>query len=226
MNITRSFRNELLKKLDKDQLAFYNSMHTNLITCCDARAGTGKTTVATMAALDMLESDSVTKIIYLRFPDKMVQSLGAFPGELKEKERYYMQPFIDACEELGIQEELLQSQYVDYNKVLMMTNVTLRGSNFSNAAVIIDEAQNASFKDLKLVLTRLHDTCKCALIGHVAQCDNKNSSKEDAFSMYIDHLSKKKWTKVIHLKTNYRGELSNWADSLELTDKGYIIDKT
>lgn len=217
---------KLYKALDKDQLSFYNSIKTNIVTCCDAKAGTGKTTVAAMAAMDLLESDEVSKIIYLRFPDKMVQSLGAFPGELKEKERYYMQPFIDACEEFDIPEEKLYRDYIDYDKVFMMTNVTLRGSNFKDAAIIIDEAQNASFKDLKLVLTRIHDSCHCALIGHVAQCDNKMDNKiESPFSMYIDHLSKKSWAKTIHLKNNYRGEVSTWADSLMLTDKGYIVDR-
>lgn len=220
----QSFK-ELYKSLDKDQNKMFNSIIENKMTCCDAKAGTGKTTIAVMAAFKLLGTDVVNKIIYIRFPDKMVQSLGAFPGELVDKEKYYMQPFFDACKELDISEDLLYKQYIPTEQVQLMTNITLRGSNFKDSAVIIDEAQNATFKDLKLVLTRLHDSCHSVLIGHVAQCDNKNADKEEAFTMYIDHLCKKSWSKKIVLKNNYRGEVSKWADSLVLTPNGYIVDR-
>ena len=92
----QSFK-ELYQSLDKDQNKMFNSIIENKMTCCDAKAGTGKTTIAVMAAFKLLETDVVNKIIYIRFPDKMVQSLGAFPGVLVAKEKYYMQPFFDSC---------------------------------------------------------------------------------------------------------------------------------
>ena len=83
----------LKKKLDGTQMKLYNSIIDNLVTCCNAKAGTGKTTVATMAAFDLLQKGIVTKIYYVRFPDQLMQSLGALPGDIDEKEDYYFQPF-------------------------------------------------------------------------------------------------------------------------------------
>lgn len=216
----------LKNHLDGNQTNLYKSIEDNLITCCNARAGTGKTTVATLAAFDLLLKGIVSKIYYIRFPDQLMQSLGAVPGELDQKEFYYFQPFYQACEEIDLDPFHLERDYIPQGTVKLDTVVSMRGTNISDAAVIIDEAQNASFKDLKLVLTRMHDDCHIALIGHSDQIDNPNCVREKAFIYYIEHMCKKQWAQRVDLKTNYRGKISNWADSLMLDEKGkpYIIE--
>ena len=226
---TMSHRNPnydgLLKSLDKYQKRYYDSLMHNPVTCCNAKAGSGKTVIAVMAGLQLLEQGKVDQIIYVRFPDQMVQSLGSLPGDLAEKEQYYMDPFYDACEELGIQKDFVNEVYIPKNQIVLCTNITFRGINIKNAFVIMDESQNASFKDLKLVLTRLHDSCHCALIGHSCQRDNRKCEREGAFEMYIHHLTKKPFAAETPLKINYRGEISQWADALMLNEKGdYTID--
>ena len=210
----------LKQKLDGQQAKLYSSIIDNLVTCCNARAGTGKTTVATMAAFDLLQKDIVDKIYYIRFPDKLMQSLGALPGDIDEKETYYFQPFYQACEEIGLDRYHLERDYIPQDTVNLDTVVTMRGTNIKNAAVIIDETQNASFKDLKLILTRLHDDCHVAMIGHTDQIDNPNCTKEKAFVYYMEHFCKKQWAKRVDLKRNYRGKISAYADSLYLDDNG------
>ena len=210
----------LKQKLDGQQTKLYSSIIDNLVTCCNARAGTGKTTVATMAAFDLLQKGIVTKIYYVRFPDQLMQSLGALPGDIDEKEDYYFQPFYQACEEIGLDRYHLDRDYVPQNTVNLETIITMRGINIKNAAVIVDETQNASFKDLKLLLTRLHDDCHVALIGHTAQIDNDNCVKEKAFIHYMEHFCKKQWAQRVDLKRNYRGKISAYADSLYLDDNG------
>lgn len=216
----------LKNHLDGNQTNLYKSIEDNLITCCNARAGTGKTTVATLAAFDLLLKGIISKIYYIRFPDQLMQSLGAVPGELDQKEFYYFQPFYQACEEIDLDPFHLERDYIPQGTVKLDTVVSMRGTNISDAAVIIDEAQNASFKDLKLVLTRMHDDCHIALIGHSDQIDNPNCVREKAFIYYIEHMCKKQWAQRVDLKTNYRGKISNWADSLMLDEKGkpYIIE--
>ena len=216
----------LKNHLDGNQTNLYKSIEDNLITCCNARAGTGKTTVATLAAFDLLLKGIVNKIYYIRFPDQLMQSLGAVPGELDQKEFYYFQPFYQACEEIDLDPFHLERDYIPQGTVKLDTVVSMRGTNISDAAVIIDEAQNASFKDLKLVLTRMHDDCHIALIGHSDQIDNPNCVREKAFIYYIEHMCKKQWAQRVDLKTNYRGKISNWADILMLDEKGkpYIIE--
>jgi predicted ribonuclease YlaK len=102
----------------------------------------------------------------------------------------------------------------------------MRGINIKEAAVIVDETQNASFKDLKLLLTRLHDDCHVALIGHTAQIDNENCVKEKAFIHYMEHFCKKQWAQRVDLKHNYRGKISAYADALYLdnNDKPFVVE--
>lgn len=212
-----------IKKLDKYQQVYYKSLFENPVTCCDAKAGTGKTTIAVMAGLQMLERGDVGQFIYVRFPDPRMQSLGALPGELEVKEDPYMGPFYDACAELGMSRELTTYKF---KQVTLCTNVKFRGINIQNSFIIIDEAQNGSFEDLKLVLTRLHDNCHCAFIGHSGQRDNRKCDREQAFEMYIDHLCKKPFAKQVQLKINHRGDISQWADALMQNNKGeYYVDK-
>ena len=219
-DIVRDGIDRLKSKLDGNQNKLYRSIEDNLITCCNARAGTGKTTVATLACFDLLLKGVVNKIYYIRFPDQLMQSLGAVPGDMDQKESYYFQPFYQACEEIDLGPFHLDRDYRPQQTVNLETAVSMRGTNIENAAVIIDEAQNASFKDLKLVLTRLHDDCHVALIGHSDQVDNPHCVKEKAFVYYIEHMCKKQWAKRVDLKTNYRGKISNWADSLMLDEHG------
>lgn len=211
---------ELLKKLDGSQRKLYDSIIDNPITFCNAKAGTGKTTVATLAAFDLLNKGIVSKIYYIRFIDELNQSLGFLPGEIGDKEEIYFNPFFDACIELGIGKDRLYSNYVNNELVIMCTTANLRGGNIKDSAVIIDEAQNGGFKDFKLVLTRLDDKCHCAVMGHTDQVDNHNCVKERAFMGYMEHFNKKDWCQVVHLSRNYRGKLSQWADCL-MIDKNY-----
>lgn len=211
----------LKKKLDGTQMKLYNSIIDNLVTCCNAKAGTGKTTVATMAAFDLLQKEIVSKIYYIRFPDQLMQSLGALPGDIDEKEDYYFQPFYQACEEIGLDRYHLERDFVPQETVQLETIITMRGVNIKNAAVIIDETQNACFKDLKLILTRLHEDCHVAMIGHTAQIDNYHCAKEKAFIHYMEHFcSNKQWAQRVDLKKNYRGKISAFADALYLDDNG------
>ena len=87
------------KQLDGTQKALFNALLDYKVTCCNAKAGTGKTTICALAGLDMLEKDMITKIIYIRFPDQLTQSLGSFPGDADEKEDYYMEPIIATWQE-------------------------------------------------------------------------------------------------------------------------------
>lgn len=216
----------LIKKMDKYQKAYYQSLLENSMTCCNARAGTGKTTIAIMAGLQMLEEGKVRQLIYLRFPDQLVQSLGHFPGTLEEKEQVYMGPFFNSAFKLGYTAETIYRRFIDQELIQLCTSVTFRGNDLNSVYLIIDEAQNGLFKDIKMVLTRLNDDCHCAFIGHSDQCDTNKARTESAFAMYIHHMCKLEGVKECRLVNNYRGKLSQWADSLMVNQKGeYYISK-
>lgn len=205
------------KRLNDEQKAYYEALIDNstIVVCSNSVAGTGKSTIAVMAALELMDEGRINHIYYVRFADDRALKLGFLPGDEMEKESLFMNPFYSACEEFGLDEYRVDDMIIK-KQIILCTDIGLRGCNIENSMVIIDEAQNAHFADLKLVLTRIKDNCKCALIGHSGQNDNfKMKTNDHAFERYIDHLCEKEWAKKINLVKNYRGKLSSWADALE-----------
>lgn len=207
-------------RLDKHQKAYYQSLLDKAasVVCVDSPAGTGKTTIAVMAGLQLLQQGEVDKIYYIRFADDRSLRLGFLPGDTVDKTSIYMTPFYDACLELGVDKFHVDAM-ITQEQIVLCTDIAMRGINISKSFVIIDESQNARFNDLKLVLTRIKDDCKVALIGHSLQCDNFKGKNEKAFLLYIDHLCKKNWAVRCELPINYRGRISSWADVLQPPEK-------
>lgn len=204
-------RDRFYGKLDAVQKDYYQTIVDTAVTCCNARAGTGKTFIATLAALNLLADGKVNKIFYIRYPDELSLKMGFFPGDKDEKEEIYKAPFMDAAKYLGLQPETID-ELIDGGFLEITTHIGLRGRNLDNCIVISDESQNANLNDLKLVLTRVHDNSKVVLLGHEGQQDNKRT--DHGFLRYIEHLCKKSWSKEIKLTKNYRGKISQWADEL------------
>lgn len=200
-------------KLDEDQLYYFKSFNNHLISCVNAPSGSGKTFVAILKALQTFNEGEVNRIYYIRIPDDRSLRLGYLPGTSDDKQSIYTLPFYNACNNLGIRDEEIDMAR-NNNEIVLCTDISLRGTNINNAFVIIDEAQNGRLSDLKLILTRISDTCKVALIGHSAQYDNFKGTNEKAFEKYINHLTKKSWAIECKLNKNYRGKLSTWADEL------------
>ena len=86
------------------------------------------------------------------------------------------------------------------------SDIGLRGCNLEKSVVIIDEAQNATCDDLKLILTRIHDDCHVVLIGDSLQDDNR-IHKED-FSNFCQYMCEPSWATKVTLTRNFRGLLS------------------
>ena len=91
----------------------------------------------------------------------------------------------------------------------------MRGCNFENKVVILDEAQNLYFDEMNKVLTRMHDSCQVIVIGHSKQCDIYYNPERSGFVKYLNHFSKDEKCAVCYLTKNYRGWISNTADELE-----------
>ena len=207
-------------ELDSEQLTFRDSIWNaeKLIIFCNAKAGTGKTLIATGTAKLLYDWGLYDGIVFIASPTQETKN-GFLPGTAEEKAEPYFEPFYQACAEVGI------NPYIDINDrsisgqkratgyVDCVTHMYLRGVNFDRKVVIIDEAQNFTFSDLQKTLTRCKDTCKVIVIGHTGQCD-LDSHADSGFSLYADHFSGDDRTAVITLTKNYRGWISQHADSL------------
>lgn len=209
---------------DKHQYAYIQSLwaSTNIVQSVfvDAKAGTGKTSLAVAAGVYEVELGTYDKIIYVRNA-VAVRDQGFLPGSVVEKEYPYYAPLFDALQNLH--HDGYTSWYEtdgEHSKIEMTSTSYLRGVNFKNAYIIIDEAQNLELDELQTVLTRIHDSCKVVVIGSTRQVDNAKKMKlfqgRTPFEVYMKHFEGH--LSVQHkLETNYRGAFSNHADNIQET---------
>lgn len=207
--------------LDEEQKAFRDAIWSPDvdIVFCNAKAGTGKTTVATGVAKMLVDYGKYSQIIYIMSPcgDR---KQGWLPGTITEKSSVYFEAFYQACLTCGINPhtdfntESMVNQKNGTGYITCITDTYLRGSTLDNAVVIIDESQNYTLSQLKTTLTRVKNSSKVIVIGHDKQCDLENPNTS-GFLKYLEHFKGRQRTAVCNLTTNHRGWISQWADELE-----------
>ena len=206
-------RDRMYSRFDEYQKALFHSVQEHVFTYCEACTGSGKTTVATAALLDMLANCDIDKIIYVRVADDRAQSIGYYPGTLEEKTAMYWEPFYEALETLGLQPDairLLESQ----NQIVTTLDITLRGTNMERAGIIVDEVQNANLDTLKLIFTRMHDDVHAIAIGDGKQKDQKKAT--DNYKLYCEFLAASSMGNKCELVHDWRGKFSRLAESYQL----------
>lgn len=207
--------------LDEGQEKFVQAVKSpkNTIVFCNAKAGTGKTTLA-MGVANLIVQDKrneIDGIVYIVSPYGE-QKQGYLPGSVTEKSEVYFEPAYQAIIECNLNpnvvvcNESMTSKKRGDAYIKMMTHTFLRGSNLSKKVIIIDEAQNFTVAELKKVLTRIHDDSKVIVIGHTGQIDIEAQS---GFARYIEHFRNFENGEICELTVNHRGKLSSFADALE-----------
>lgn len=203
--------------LSKEQKIFANAIWnpSNLIIFCNAFCGTGKTLIS-IATAELLYKYGLFEngIVYCISPC-LEHKQGFLPGGIDEKSEPYFTPFYQALMKLGINpvnsiKKDLNSQkngaYID-----LIPHTFLRGHNFENQVVILDEAQNFTKEELKKTLTRCSDNCKVIVIGHMGQIDLENPN-DSGFEGYLKWFKKEPYCQVCELTQNFRGKISSHAD--------------
>ncbi len=208
-------------KLDEEQLYFANTIINPDIDIIfvNAKAGTGKTTIATGAANILVQYGLYDNIIYIMSPYGE-RKQGWLPGTITEKSSVYFEAFWQAlinCNvipEAAINTETMVNQKNGTGYINCITDTFLRGSNLDNAVIIIDEAQNYTVSQLKKTLTRVGKRAKVIVIGHELQCDLDNPATS-GFTKYIEHFKDKERAAICTLSTNHRSWISQCADEVE-----------
>jgi phosphate starvation-inducible PhoH-like protein len=137
-------------------------------------AGTGKTFLAVAVAIKALQSGEVSKIILTRPAVEAGEKLGFLPGTFADKVDPYLQPLTDSLNKLvgkGIVDRWRKEGVIEIAPLAYM-----RGRTLENAYVILDEAQNCTWKQLVMLLTRLGEGSKAVLTGDVSQTDLMHSA--------------------------------------------------
>ena len=207
--------------LDEDQKKFVNAIlnPNNTVIFCNAKAGTGKTTLAMGTANILVQHGEYDGIVYICSAYGEGKQ-GYLPGSITEKSEVYFEPAYQAMIECNmnintcIDNESMVNQKYGEAYVTLLTHTFLRGTNLKRKVIILDEAQNYTVADLKKTLTRCSDDCKVIVIGHDKQCDLKNKSTS-GFIKYIEHFRNHERCEICELTINHRGWLSQFADELE-----------
>ena len=132
-------------------------------------AGTGKTYVAVAKAVDALLNDEVNRIVLVRPIVEAGERLGFLPGDIGQKIDPYLRPLYDALYELLGVERV--SKLIDSNVIELAPLAYMRGRTLSDAFVIMDEAQNTTVAQMKMLLTRTGFGSKVVITGDLTQVD-------------------------------------------------------
>ena len=135
-------------------------------------AGTGKTFLAVAAAVEALKQERVDKIIVTRPAVEAGEKLGYLPGDLAEKVDPYLMPIWDAFRSQMSENDLKARR--ERRVIEVAPLAFMRGRTLSNAFVIVDEAQNATIQQMKMVLTRLGQGSRMVVTGDPTQIDLPN----------------------------------------------------
>ncbi len=151
------------------QRRMVNEAKTNDILFAIGPAGTGKTYTAVAIAVAAWKAKTVKRIVLARPAVEAGESLGFLPGDLAQKIDPYLRPLYDALQDMLTAEKL---KFLTERRVIEIVPLAyMRGRTLNNSFIILDEAQNASGKQMKMCLTRLGINSKAIITGDVTQID-------------------------------------------------------
>lgn len=142
---------------------------TNDIVFAIGPAGTGKTYTAVAIAVAAWKAKTIKRIVLARPAVEAGESLGFLPGDLAQKIDPYLRPLYDALQDMLTAEKL---KFLTERRVIEIVPLAyMRGRTLNNSFIILDEAQNASGKQMKMCLTRLGVNSRAIITGDVTQVD-------------------------------------------------------
>jgi len=165
----------------KNQKEYIKSIISNDITFAVGCPGTGKTRIAIGIAYEMLMKGETDRIVISRPAiEAEGEKLGFRPGDIKEKMHEFLIPIYDELLDFTSQSEidrLIKERIIDIVPLCFMRGRNLKGT------VILDEAQNATIKQLKLLLTRMCEGAKIILTGDPNQSDLGQYDNNDFYKL-------------------------------------------
>lgn len=183
-------------------------------------AGSGKSFISIAAGLEqVINKKQYNKLLFIRAPVSVGNDLGYLPGDLNEKLFSWSGALVDNLEALidtsmsnKVQKEGTKMVVDTYIKVLSMSHI--RGHSFYNNYVVIDEAQNISPQEMKVIITRAGENTKFVLLGDVSQIDNHRLSPDNnGLQVVIDayNHTNPDYIKYIELPEGVRSRLCTWG---------------
>jgi phosphate starvation-inducible protein PhoH len=190
LNLDISIRELPWTDKQKKFIQLANDKHTKVIITKGV-AGTSKTLLAVYCALQKIKDKKISEIYYSRVPvEASVHGIGYIKGTSEEKMSPYTHPMVDKLNEL-LTEPHVKALMAD-ERIVGIPLGFLRGLNISNAAFIMDEAQNCRIEDFLLVMTRMAKFSTLFICGDAQQSDIKQSGFDKIFNLFSTECAKER----------------------------------
>jgi len=226
----RDRKNPATRKIRKTEIAFNCTLTAeqkeakaialdNQVVIFTGKPGTSKTFLNCNIALDLLISNRVGKILVTR-PTVIVGSgegMGFLPGEafsMKEgKMGPYLTPILQAM--IDLKGEATIMKMLENNEIEVAPIDFVRGRNFKDCVVIVDEAQNLNVDQLKALTTRICENAKMLFTCDVNQVDLK--AKHTSAARFFEKIASLKGVEMVELHENFRSPLA--IEIMEMIDR-------
>ncbi len=167
--LAKTRRGEQIRAKTFRQRQYIEAIRKRDLTFCIGPAGTGKTFLAVVVAVQALLDNQYEKLILTRPAVEAGEKLGFLPGDLQQKVNPYLRPLYDAINEF-IDPDKVPS-LIEKGVIEVAPLAYMRGRTLNNAFVIVDEAQNTTPAQMKMLLTRLGFRSRMVVTGDMTQTD-------------------------------------------------------
>ena len=195
-NLTIStWKKNILPKTDGHKY-YLSCLRDNDVVFCSGPAGTGKTYLAVANAINFLKDRKIEKIILSRPAVEAGEKIGFLPGDIKEKVDPYLRPIYDALYDMMPFDKV--DKKIMSGEIEIAPLAFMRGRTLKNSYIIIDEAQNTTKVQMKMLLTRLGEGSKMVITGDLTQVDLP-AGQISGLSHSIEILKKIKGIEILKL---------------------------
>ena len=178
------------------QARYVRAMREHDLTICVGPAGSGKTWLAVGMAVSMLRQTIVKKLVLVRPAVEAGERLGYLPGDLVAKINPYLRPLFDALNDMMEPEQV--KRYMENDIIEIVPLAYMRGRTLNQAAIILDEGQNATVSQMKMFLTRMGTGSKIIVTGDVTQVDLPRQTRSGLIDA-VQRLRDVERIAVVHL---------------------------